>query len=91
MDKNNTLASMLLDSDISSFKFDLDNATIAKTIKILRLISEKNLADIGNQLGISYQQVSKYEMNKSKINIDKLIKIFNALGYSLSLTITKKN
>jgi transcriptional regulator with XRE-family HTH domain len=91
MDKNNTLASMLLDSDISSCKFDLDNATIAKAMKGLRLILEKALKDIENQTGISYQQVRKYEMNKSKINIDALTKIFDALGYSLSLTITKKN
>jgi transcriptional regulator with XRE-family HTH domain len=90
MDKNNTLKNMIA-SNFVEFTFESDPAKIGETLSIVRRLNNFTLTDIQNKTGISYQHLSKYEKNTTKINIHNLIKILDALGYKLTLQATKKN
>ena len=87
MDNKNTLQDAI-NKDIT---FNANGAETAQTIKILRALSGKALLNLEEITEISYQQIRKYETNKTKMNIDKLKKIFDALGYNLTLTVSKKS
>ena len=88
--KNNALTDMI-DSNLTEFVFKSDPAKIAETLSIVRKLNNFTLTDIQSKTGISYQHLSKYEKNTTKINIHNLIKILDALGYKLTLKATKKN
>lgn len=90
MDKNNTLKNMIA-SNFVEFTFESDPAKIGETLHIVRRQHNLTLTDMKNKTGISYQHLSKYEKNTTKINMRNLIKILDALGYKLTLTATKKN
>ena len=90
MDKNNALTDMI-DSNLTEFVFKSDPAKIAETLSIVRRLNNLTLTDIQKKTSISYQHLSKYENGTTKINIHNLIKILDALGYTLTLTATKKN
>ena len=54
--------------------------TIGNKIKIKRVECGLTQADLGKKLGLTFQQVQKYEMAKNKVGIDKLYKISNILN-----------
>lgn len=54
--------------------------TIGSKIKIKRVECGLTQADLGKKLGLTFQQVQKYEMAKNKVGIDKLYKISNILN-----------
>jgi len=53
--------------------------------KIRRLRQTKGLSqkDLASYVGVTYQQIQNYEKGKSKIPVDRLIKIAEALEVSL--------
>ncbi len=94
-DKANNLLNVLLQtngSDDGDFdiNLDLDNKKIGSFLKSMRLIKLMTLMDIQNITKISYQQIKKYEENKSRISINNLQLILSALGLSCTLNITNK-
>lgn len=54
--------------------------TIGNKIKIKRVECGLTQADLGKKLGLTFQQVQKYEMAKNKVGIDKLCKISSILN-----------
>lgn len=54
--------------------------TIGNKIKIKRVECGLTQADLGKKLGLTFQQVQKYEMAKNKVGIDKLYKISSILN-----------
>ena len=57
--------------------------TIGSKIKIKRVECGLTQADLGKKLGLTFQQVQKYEMAKNKVGIDKLYKISNILNTNI--------
>ena len=53
---------------------------IGSKIKIKRVECGLTQADLGEKLGLTFQQVQKYEMAKNKVGIDKLYKISSILN-----------
>lgn len=53
---------------------------IGSKIKIKRVECGLTQTDLGKKLGLTFQQVQKYEMAKNKVGIDKLYKISNILN-----------
>lgn len=89
MDKN-TLENAI-NSECIEVALTDDSVKLGKNIRLIRIYRELSLSDMQNQTGISYQHLSKYEKNNVKMNIANVIKIFDALGYTLTLKATKKN
>ena len=69
----------------------LDNKKIGSLLKSIRLIKAMTLIDIEAITGISYQQIKKYEDSKSKISIESLKVVLQALGLSAELVIQSKD
>jgi len=76
---------------ILNLSSDADIQQVGKVIKTLRSYHCIRLKNVAKHLNISYQQVSNYEKQNAKINIKNLVKIFDTLGYKLTLTATKKD
>jgi hypothetical protein len=90
---SNNLLNVLLQSNGDNdgnfnVTLELDNAKIGSFLKSMRLIKLMTLMDIQNATKISYQQIKKYEENKSRISINNLASILEALGLYSSLQIT---
>ena len=66
----------------------LDNKKVGSLLKSIRLIKSMTLVDIEGITGISYQQIKKYEDNKSRISITNLRRVIEALGLKAELVIT---
>lgn len=57
---------------------------IGANIRSRRLSMGLSMAEIAKALGISYQQMQKYEKGKNKIACDKLVRVAARLGYTLN-------
>jgi len=49
-----------------------------------RLVLEMSQAELGMQLGISFQQIQKYESGKNRVSAGRLLDICKALNVPLS-------
>ncbi len=58
------------------------SSMIGKKVKIYRKLSNISQKDLAEKLGISFQQVQKYEKGTNRISIDSLIEIAEILGIS---------
>ena len=56
---------------------------IGEKIRKLRLTKGLSQKDLAKYVGVTYQQIQNYEKGKSKIPVDRLIKIAEALEVSL--------
>jgi transcriptional regulator with XRE-family HTH domain len=56
---------------------------IGEKIRKLRLTKGISQKELANHVGVTYQQIQNYEKGKSKIPVDRLIKIAEALEVSL--------
>jgi transcriptional regulator with XRE-family HTH domain len=65
------------------------NEIIAQNIKIARRIRGLTLREVGAMLGITGQQVQKYETGKSPISVEKLIIISGKLEIPLQFFFNK--
>ncbi|MCJ2081043.1 helix-turn-helix domain-containing protein [Methylobacterium sp. J-090] len=63
-----------------------DNATreIGPRIKSLRRSAGLSQANLGSALGVTFQQVQKYESGRSRIAADKLHQIAQTMGVDIS-------
>lgn len=52
---------------------------IGKKIKKLREISGLSQSELAEKIGVSYQQIQKYERGKSSISVDRLYQIADVL------------
>jgi transcriptional regulator with XRE-family HTH domain len=57
---------------------------IGEGIRVKRKIMGLSQADLGNSIGITYQQVQKYENGQSNVNLEMLSKICNTLNVNVS-------
>lgn len=57
---------------------------IGHRIKSLRRSAGLSQANLGNALGVTFQQVQKYESGRSKIAAEKLHRIAQALGVDIN-------
>jgi len=55
---------------------------IGKRLRMLRLSKGLSQTDIANQLGITFQQIQKYENGKNRIGAGRLQEMANLLGVS---------
>lgn len=54
--------------------------TLGESLRKLREINHMTQDDIAEKLGVSYQQVQKYESGKNRISIETLIALKNIFG-----------
>lgn len=62
---------------------DIENI-VANNLKIARRIRDVTLKDLSCVLGVTYQQVQKYETGKNSISIGKLLVIANHLNLPIT-------
>jgi transcriptional regulator with XRE-family HTH domain len=79
---------ILLTADNTQDKHKLNSETFGQYIKNLRILQCKTLTDVGKAAKVSYQQVKKYENNKTAISIKNANKIVKALGFEMEILLT---
>ena len=57
---------------------DIDFAA-GRRIRTLRLVLGLSQADLGSRVGVSYQQIQKYESGKNRLSVEMLSKLGHAL------------
>jgi len=62
--------------------FNIDEY-IGEQVRFFRIASGMKQKDLSAKLGVSYQQVQKYETGKDKISIGRLMDISDVLGVSI--------
>src|ERR1700735_128406 len=60
------------------------NSHVAKQIKYLRVVNGKTQTEIGDILGMTFQQVAKYEKGVSKVPPDKLWTLSEHFGVEIA-------
>ena len=58
------------------------NATIGQRLKEIRKKRKMSTMKLGNLVGITFQQIQKYENGTNNLSVGRLIDISNALGVS---------
>jgi transcriptional regulator with XRE-family HTH domain len=53
---------------------------LGRRIRLLRVASNFSQAELAERIGVSFQQVQKYESGKSELSITRLLGISEALG-----------
>jgi transcriptional regulator with XRE-family HTH domain len=57
-----------------------ENKGLGARIKRLRLQAGLSQADLGDRLGVSYQQVQKYEGGRNRVSADTLVRLARVLS-----------
>ena len=60
------------------------NKRIAHNIHLYRVKRDLSMRDLAKQIGVSYQQVSKYELGDDKVSAARIYLIAKALKVSVS-------
>jgi len=55
---------------------------VGKRIRLLRAASNLSQAELAEKIGVSFQQIQKYESGKNEISVSRLLSIADALGVS---------
>lgn len=73
-------------SDISGSTRRLtdDDAKLANKIRSLRIMRNVSQTDLGIAVGVTYQQIQKYECGKNRVSFGVLCKIAKALNVSVA-------
>ena len=79
LDKSNSQA----DDDLGTIDAMTDQ-TVGRHIRLARLAKSLSLRELAEQLGISLQQLQRYEAGSSKISVSILWKIAKRLKYPVS-------
>ncbi|APR98675.1 helix-turn-helix domain-containing protein [Wolbachia endosymbiont of Folsomia candida] len=58
---------------------------MGRKVKELRLIQGLTQEGLGDKVGVSFQQIQKYESGKNAISIDKLLALAQALSVDLAV------
>lgn len=67
---------------ISEYEHRIDKA-LGKTMREVRLSRRMLLTEIGDSIGVSQQQVSKYELGQNRISVSKLVLIADKLNVNI--------
>lgn len=59
------------------------NWVIGQKIRKLRLSAKMTMKDLGSKLGVSFQQVQKYESGKDSLKFYQILKICHFCNYDL--------
>jgi len=59
---------------------DLANRTISRNIRLHRLARKMTQVELGAALGISFQQVQKYETGRNRVSSSRLLRIAHILN-----------
>lgn len=70
----------------NSLPFDI---LIGKRISLLRKERKVTLKDLAKEMGITYQQLQKYETGENRTPISRLIKICSFLGVSIQFFLSE--
>ena len=60
------------------------DVTVGRNVRIWRLAKGLSQAQLAGRLGITFQQVQKYEVGANRIGIGRLVKIAGILGVPIS-------
>ncbi len=56
---------------------------IGERVRLFRIAAGFKQKDLAAELGVSYQQIQKYEAGKDKVSIEKLVEISEILNVSI--------
>jgi transcriptional regulator with XRE-family HTH domain len=73
---NTKLRQVVNDSDVNKY--------IGSKIRYYRKICDWTQTKLGDEIGVSFQQVQKYEKGVNAVSFQKLIQICNVLNVSLN-------
>jgi transcriptional regulator with XRE-family HTH domain len=57
---------------------------VGKRVRLLRLARSLSQSELASQIGVSFQQVQKYERGTNRMSASKLVAIADTLGVSVS-------
>jgi transcriptional regulator with XRE-family HTH domain len=63
---------------------DAVDALVGRNIRLLRLQQNISQTELGNRLGVTFQQVQKYENGTNRVGSGRLFKIANVFGVPIS-------
>jgi transcriptional regulator with XRE-family HTH domain len=67
---------------------DAGDAAVGPRIRALRYALGLSQVDLAKRLGVSFQQVQKYENGRNRVSASRLYHIANVLGVSVTLLLT---
>ena len=67
----------------SETEHDIDKI-IGKRIKVARLMMEMNQKELGERIGVTLQQIQKYERGANRVTCSRIMSIAHALGKNVS-------
>ena len=70
-----------------SFEYELKLDVIGQIIKEARIKQNLTQEQLGELIGVKKAQISKLENNTKQFRIDTILKVLNALGAKLKLTV----
>ena len=60
------------------------DTVLGKRIKNMRHHLQMSQTELANQIGVSFQQVQKYEVGTNRVSASRLVRIATALGMTAS-------
>lgn len=67
-------------SDSGAAEADKEGRGLGVRIKGFRELAGLSQADLGEKLGVSYQQIQKYERGTNRVSVDTLVRMGRVLG-----------
>lgn len=74
----------------ADFEMAIDRE-IGRRILEARLSADQSQSDLGRAIGLTFQQVQKYEKGTNRVSVSRLISIADALGVPLGVLIPDPN
>ena len=72
----------------SSRSPDAGDAAVGPRIRAARLKLKMSQGDLGDKVGITFQQIRKYENNESRVSMGRLANIAEILGVTVTFLLT---
>ena len=63
----------------------LVDVEVGKRIRVQRTLRKMSQTELGNRIGVTFQQVQKYERGSNRVSASKLVEIANALDVDVRL------
>jgi transcriptional regulator with XRE-family HTH domain len=63
---------------------DSTDVEVGRLVRALRMARGLSQTELGNQIGVTFQQVQKYESGANRISIGRLTRIARLLGVSVT-------
>jgi transcriptional regulator with XRE-family HTH domain len=65
---------------MSARQADASDAIVGHNIRLLRLARRLSQSDLASAIGVSFQQVQKYEKGANRVGAGRLVRVASALG-----------